>query len=342
MKYAKLGRTGLTVSRLCLGCGSYGIKSWQPWVLEEKESREHYAHAIENGINFFDTADMYSNGVSEQITGRHLRELGRRDELVVATKVGGAMSTGPNCSGLSRKHIIESCDASLRRLNMDYIDLYQIHSWDLATPMEETLEALDSVVRAGKVRYLGVSNTSAWMLAKALFLAREHRWHRFVSVQNHYNLIYREDERELTPLCLDQGVGLIPWRPLARGFLTSNRDRSGKALRLRAESDPLAPSYRPDDYDMVDMVAKIAAARGVGPAVVALAWLLQTPAMTAPLIGATKISHIDDALKAVDFQLTAEEVAALEEPYQAHPDAMQIIHKNAMRYLNQGTGAAPR
>ena len=190
---------------------------------------------------------------------------------------------------------------------MDYIDLYQIHSWDLATPMEETLEALDAVVRAGKVRYLGVSNTSAWMLAKALFLAREHRWHRFVSVQNHYNLIYREDEREVTPLCLDQGVGLIPWRPLARGFLTSNRDRSGKALSLRAESDPLAPSYRPDDYDMVDMVAKIAGARGVGPAVVALAWLLQTPAMTAPIIGATKISHIDDAVKAVDFQLTAEE-----------------------------------
>jgi aryl-alcohol dehydrogenase-like predicted oxidoreductase len=342
MKYTKLGRTGLTVSRLCLGCGSYGIKSWQPWVLEEKEAREHFARALESGINFFDTADMYSNGVSEQITGRYLREMGRREELVVATKVGSPVSSGPNCSGLGRKHVIEACDASLRRLGIDYIDLYQIHSWDLATPMEETLEALDSVVRAGKVRFLGVSNTSAWMLAKALFMARENRWHRFVSVQNHYNLVYREDEREVIPLCIDQGVGLIPWRPLARGFLTSNRDRSGKALRLRAESDPMAESYRPDDYDMVDAVAKIAAARGVAPAVVALAWLLQAPGMTAPIIGATKISHIDDAVKAVDFQLTADEVSALEEPYQPHPDAMQMIHRNAMRYLNQGAGAAPR
>src|SRR5579875_944508 len=342
MKYTKLGRTGLTVSRLCLGCGSYGIKSWQPWVLEEQDAREHYQHALENGINFFDTADMYSNGVSEQITGRCLREMGRRDELVIATKVGGAMSTGPNGSGLGRKHIIAACDASLRRLGMDYIDLYQIHGWDLSTPLEETLEALDSVVRAGKVRYLGVSNTSAWMLAKSLFVAREHGWHRFVSVQNHYNLIYREDEREVIPLCLDQGIGLIPWRPLARGFLTANRDRSGKALRLRAQSDPLAQSYRPDDYDMVDVVAEIAAARGVSPAVVALAWLLQTPAMTAPIIGATKRQHIDDAVKAVDFQLTADEVARLEAPYQPHEDALQLIHRNAARYLNQGAGAAPR
>jgi aryl-alcohol dehydrogenase-like predicted oxidoreductase len=342
MKYTKLGRTGLTVSRLCLGCGSYGIKSWQPWVLEEEEAREHYKYALESGINFFDTADMYSNGVSEQITGRCLREMGRRDELVVATKVGGVMSAGPNGSGLGRKHIIAACDASLRRLGMDYIDLYQIHSWDLSTPLEETLEALDSVVRAGKVRYLGVSNTSAWMLAKSLFMAREHGWHRFVSVQNHYNLIYREDEREVIPLCIDQGVGLIPWRPLARGFLTRNRDRSGKALRLRAESDPLAEEYRPDDYDMVDAVANIAGKRGVGPAVVALAWLLQTPGMTAPIIGATKKSHIDDALKALDFQLAPQEATSLEEPYQPHPDAMELIHRNAMRHLNQGAGAAPR
>jgi aryl-alcohol dehydrogenase-like predicted oxidoreductase len=342
MKYTKLGGTGLTVSRLCLGCGSYGIKSWQPWVLEEADAREHYAHALESGINFFDTADMYSNGVSEQITGRYLREMGRREELVVATKVGGAMGSGPNCSGLGRKHIIDSCDASLRRLGMDYIDLYQIHNWDTSTPMEETLEALDSVVRAGKVRFLGVSNTSAWMLAKALFTARAHGWHRFVSVQNHYTLIYREDEREVIPLCIDQGVGLIPWRPLARGFLTSNRDRSGKALRLRAESDPLAESYRPDDYDMVDAVAKIAAAHGVGPAVVALAWLLQAPGMTAPIIGVTKKTHIEDAVKAVDFQLTREEVAALQEPHQPHEDAMQIIHRNAMRFLNRGAGAAAR
>jgi 1-deoxyxylulose-5-phosphate synthase len=342
MKYTKLGRTGLTVSRLCLGCGSYGTRSWQPWVLEEHEAREHYAHALESGINFFDTANMYSNGVSEEITGRCLREMGRRDELVVATKVGSPMANGPNCSGLSRKHIIEACDASLRRLGMDYVDLYQIHNWDVSTPIEETLEALDSVVRAGKVRYLGVSNTSAWVLAKALFTAREHGWHRFVSVQNHYNLIYREDEREVIPLCIDQGVGLIPWRPLARGFLTSNRDRSGKALRLRAESDPLGESYRPDDYDMVEAVAKIAAARGVNPAVVALAWLLQTPGMTAPIIGATKKSHIDDGVAAVDFQLTAAEVSALEEPYQPHPDPMEIIHRNAMRHLNRGAGAAPR
>ena len=337
MKYTKLGRTGLTVSRICLGCGSYGSKAWQPWVLEAEESREHFARAFESGINFFDTANMYSNGVSEEITGRYLREMGRREELVLATKVGSPVGSGPNTSGLGRKHIIESCDASLRRLRMDYIDLYQIHSWDQSTPMEEILEALDSVVRAGKVRYLGVSNSAAWLLAKALFTAREHGWHRFVSVQNHYNLIYREDEREVIPLCIDQGLGLIPWRPLARGFLTSNRDRStGKALRLRAESDPLATAYRDDDYEAVDAVAKVAAARGVGPAVVALAWLLQAPGMTGPIIGATKVSHIDDAVKAADFELSADEVATLEASYQPHPDANETIRRVAMGFLNQG------
>jgi len=327
MQYTKLGRTGLTVSRNCLGCGSYGSKTWQPWVIEQEEARGHYARAIESGINFFDTADMYSNGVSEQITGLYLKEMGRRDELVVTSKVYGLVGEGalrsgrgegPNRSGLGRKHILDACDASLRRLGMDYIDLYQIHQWDYTTPAEEILEALDSLVRAGKVRYLGASNTKAWVFAKALFTARAHGWHQFVSMQNHYNLAYREDERELVPLCIDQGVAMIPWRPLARGFLTGNRDRSGKVLRPRAESDRFSPTYREDDYDVVDAVAKVAAARGCSQAQVALAWLLQAPGVTAPIIGATKLGHIDDAVKSLDVHLTPAEIAELGAPDQPH------------------------
>ncbi len=320
MKYVKLGKTGVTVSRICLGCMSYGTKRWREWVLTEDEAREHFARALEAGINFFDTANVYSVGVSEQITGRWLAEMGRRDELVIATKVHGRMAEGPNQRGLSRKHIIQSCEASLRRLRTDYIDLYQIHRWDFTTPIEETLEALDHLVRCGKVRYLGASSMAAWQFSKALYTARESGWHRFVSMQNHYNLVYREEEREMIPLCVDQGVGVIPWSPLARGFLTGNRSREGKALTTRASSDPFAkPYYTEDGFAVVDAVAKVAAARGVSPGEVALAWILQAPGVTAPIIGTTKLKHLDEAIKGLDLELTAEEVAAMEAPYRPHP-----------------------
>jgi 1-deoxyxylulose-5-phosphate synthase len=320
MKYVKLGKTGVTVSRICLGCMSYGTKKWREWVLTEDEAREHFARAIEAGINFFDTANVYSVGVSEQITGHWLGEMGRRDELVIATKVHGRMAQGPNQQGLSRKHIIQSCEASLRRLKTDYIDLYQIHRWDFTTPIEETLEALDFLVRSGKVRYLGASSMAAWQFSKALYTARESGWHRFVSMQNHYNLAYREEEREMIPLCVDQGVALIPWSPLARGFLCGNRDRSGKALTTRAGSDPFAdPYYTEDGFAVVDAVAKVAAARGVSPGEVALAWILQAPGVTAPIIGTTKLKHLDEAIKGLDLELSAEEAAALDVPYKPHP-----------------------
>ncbi len=319
MKYVKLGKTGVTVSRICLGCMSYGTKKWREWVLTEDEAREHFARAIEAGINFFDTANVYSVGVSEQITGRWLGELGRRDELVIATKVHGRMASGPNQQGLGRKHIIQSCEASLRRLKTDYIDLYQIHRWDFTTPIEETLDALDSLVRAGKVRYLGASSMAAWQFSKALYTAREFGWHRFVSMQNHYNLVYREEEREMIPLCVDQGVAVIPWSPLARGFLTGNRTRDGKNLTTRAGSDPFAdPYYTEDGFAVVDAVAKVAAARGVSQGEVALAWMLQSPGVTAPIIGTTKLKHLDEAIKALDLELTAEEIGAVEAPYKAH------------------------
>src|SRR5271157_5694561 len=247
MQYTKLGKTGVTVSRICLGCMSYGDKKWRDWVLEANDARQHFAAALEAGVNFFDTADVYSTGVSEEITGRWLGEMASRHEIVIATKVFGPMGTGRNRAGLSRKHILEACDASLRRLKTDFIDLYQIHRWDYTTPIEETLEALDSLVRAGKVRYLGASSMAAWQFSKALYTAREHGWHRFVMMQNHYNLVYREEEREMIPLCVDQGVGLIPWSPLARGFLTGNRSRDGKSLTTRAASDPFANPYYTDD-----------------------------------------------------------------------------------------------
>jgi aryl-alcohol dehydrogenase-like predicted oxidoreductase len=320
MKYVKLGKTGLSVSRICLGCMSYGTKQWRDWVLTEDEARPHFARAIEAGINFFDTANVYSTGVSEQITGKWLGEMGRRDELVIATKVHARMGPGPNCAGLSRKHIMAQCDASLRRLNTDYIDLYQIHRWDFTTPIEETLDALDALVRAGKVRYLGASSMAAWSFSKALYTAREHGWHRFVSMQNHYNLVYREEEREMIPLCVDQGVGVIPWSPLARGFLCGNVTREGKAMTTRAKSDPFAgPYYTEDGYAIVDAVMKVAQARGVTPGEVALAWMLQAPGITAPIVGTTRLSHLEEAIKAVDLQLTAEEIAAVEAPYQPKP-----------------------
>jgi aryl-alcohol dehydrogenase (NADP+) len=321
MQYSKLGKTGVTVSRICLGCMSYGDKKWRDWVLEANEAREHFAAALEAGVNFFDTADVYSLGVSEEITGRWLQEIASRDEVVIATKVFGPVASGHNRAGLSRKHIIEACEASLRRLKTDFIDLYQIHRWDFTTPIEETLEALDSLVRAGKVRYLGASSMAAWQFSKALYTAREHGWHRFVSMQNHYNLVYREEEREMIPLCIDQGVGVIPWSPLARGFLSGNRKRNAGDPTARTKSDEFARNlyYREHDFEVLDAVERVAAKRGVTPSQVALAWILQAPGVTAPIIGATKLSHLTEAFKGVDLTLAKEEVAELEKPYRPHP-----------------------
>ncbi len=321
MEYTKLGKTGLTVSRLCLGCMSYGDKRWRQWVVGEEEARQHFAFALEVGINFFDTANVYSLGVSEEITGRLLKQMARRDEIVIATKVYGQMGKGPNQQGLSRKHIMQACEDSLRRLQTDYIDLYQIHRWDFDTPIEETLDALDALVRAGKVRYLGASSMAAWQFAKALFLAREHGWHQFVSMQNHYNLVYREEEREMIPLCIDQGIAVIPWSPLARGFLTGNRTRQTPTPTLRAATDEFGQKlyYRESDFKVAETVAKVAERRGVGPAQVALAWILQAPGVTAPIVGATKLDHLKDLVKALDLKLTADEVAELEAPYEPHP-----------------------
>jgi len=321
MQYAKLGKTGITVSRICLGCMSYGNKKWRDWVLTMDEAREHFATAVESGINFFDTANVYSVGASEEVTGRWLGEMARREEIVLATKVHGQMASGPNRAGLSRKNILEACDASLRRLKMDFIDLYQIHRWDYTTPIEETLEALDSLVRAGKVRYLGASSMAAWQFAKALHLQKENGWHRFVSMQNHYNLVYREEEREMNPLCIDNGVGLIPWSPLARGFLAGNRDKGGTGPTARAKTDDFAKNmyFREYDFEVLSVVEQIAKQRSVTPSQIACAWILQAPGVTAPIIGATKLAHLKEAIAAVEVKLSADEVAALEKPYRPHP-----------------------
>ncbi|WP_433284790.1 aldo/keto reductase [Micromonospora sp. CA-244673] len=323
MEYVKFGSTGLEVSRLCLGCMSYGEPSrgGHPWSLSEQESRPFIQQALELGVTFFDTANVYSDGTSEEIVGRALRDFARRDEVAIATKVHGRMGPGPNRGGLSRKHIMSEIDASLRRLGTDYVDLYQIHRLDPGTPIEETLEALHDLVRAGKVRYLGASSMYAWQFAKALWAAERHGWTRFVSMQNHYNLLYREEEREMLPLCLDQGVAVIPWSPLARGRLTrdwgeqtarAETDEFGRALYARTEEN---------DRAVVDAVAGIAAARGVPRAQVALAWVARNPAVTAPIVGATKPHHLTDAVAALELQLTDEEVAALEAPYVPHPVA---------------------
>jgi 1-deoxyxylulose-5-phosphate synthase len=327
MQYAKLGNTGVVVSRICLGCMSYGggeQPSWamrRDWALNAEEAREHFSVALDAGVNFFDTADVYSVGASEEITGRWLGEMASRDDVVIATKVSGAMGPGANRRGLSRKHIIEACDNSLRRLKMDYIDLYQIHRWDFRTPFEETLEALDSLIRAGKVRYLGASSMAVWQFSKALYTAGERGWHRFVSMQNHYNLVYREEEREMIPLCIDQGVGVIPWSPLARGFLAGNRRSGGTGDTLRARTDDIARDmyFRESDFAVAEAAASIARERGVTPAQIACAWILQAPGVTAPIIGATKLDHVKELLVSVDIKLTKEEVAALEQPYQPHP-----------------------
>jgi aryl-alcohol dehydrogenase-like predicted oxidoreductase len=326
MKFTNLGKTGITVSRLCLGCMSYGggeMPAWalgtRGWHVNKEDAREHFAMALDGGINFFDTADVYSAGLSEEITGFYLNEMASRDDIVLATKVHGVMGAGPNRRGLSRKHILEACDNSLRRLRMDYIDLYQIHRWDAKTPIEETLDALDSLVRVGKVRYLGASSMAAWQLSKALYTAKENRWHRFVAMQNHYNLVYREDEREMIPLCMDQGLAVIPWSPLARGFLTGTRKRDGGST-ARSQNDGFAKEmyYSDDDFAVVDAVADVANRRGVSPAQVACAWVLQAPGVTAPIIGATKPQHLKELIAAVDLTLSDEEMAALEKPYRPH------------------------
>ncbi len=321
MDYTTLGNTGVSVSRICLGCMSYGDKRWREWVVGVDEARDHFAAALDAGVNFFDTADVYSAGVSEEITGRWLGEMASRDDIVLATKVHGAMAAAPNRRGLSRKHILEACDASLRRLKTDFIDLYQIHRWDFRTPIEETLDALDTLVRAGKVRYLGASSMAAWQFSKALYLAGEHGWHRFVSMQNHYNLVYREEEREMIPLCIDQGVGVIPWSPLARGFLAGGRRAGGTGDTLRARTDEIARSmyFRPSDFAVADAVAAVARERGVTPAQIACAWVLQAPGVTAPIVGTTRLTHVKELIGSIEIKLSKEEVAALENPYEPHP-----------------------
>src|SRR5690242_11534825 len=311
MEYVRLGNTGMSVSRICLGCMSYGEKRWREWVISGEEARDHFAAALDAGVNFFDTADVYSTGASEEITGRWLGEMANRDDIVIATKVHGVMGPGPNRRGLSRKHVLEACDASLRRLKTDFIDLYQIHRWDFRTPIEETLDALDSLVRSGKVRYLGASSMAAWQFSKALYLAGEHGWHRFVSMQNHYNLVYREEEREMIPLCIDQGVGVIPWSPLARGFLVGNRRPGGAGDTVRARTDDIAQKmyFRPSDFAVADAAAAIARERGITAAQVACAWILQAPGITAPIIGATKLNHVKELIASAAIKLNAQEIA---------------------------------
>jgi aryl-alcohol dehydrogenase (NADP+) len=298
---------------------TYGTPTWREWVLDEAASQPFFKRAVELGITFFDTADMYSLGVSEEVTGRALRELANRDEIVVATKVYQKMSDRQNDQGLSRKHIMKSIDRSLQRLGMDYVDLYQTHRWDYNTPIEETMEALHDVVKAGKARYIGASSMWAWQFAKAQHVAERNGWTKFVMMQNQYNLVYREEEREMIPLCRDQGVGIIPWSPLARGFLTGNRPRGTAGETLRGRTDTIALSYYNDgDYTIVDRVAELAQQRGVNNAQVALAWIMHKPGITGPIIGASKMQHLDDAVAALNLKLSAEEMAFLEEPYTPH------------------------
>ncbi|GAA3469193.1 aldo/keto reductase [Nonomuraea roseola] len=317
MEQTRLGSSGLKVSRICLGMMSYGDPASRAWHLEEDEAEPIVRRAVEAGVTFFDTADMYSDGRTEEITGRLLAKLFlRREDYVLATKVYFPMGPGPNDRGLSRKHVMSAVDASLRRLGTDYVDLYQIHRWDHETPIEETMEALHDVVKAGKARYIGASSMYAWQFAKAQHCAAT----KFVAMQNHYNLVYREEEREMIPLCLDQGVGVIPWSPLARGLLAGNRGRDGARRTPRAGSDPLADDmYEEADFDVVDAVLAVAAEREVPPARVALAWLLGRRGVTAPIVGATSLRHVDDAVMAAELTLTEEEKRRLEAPYRPHP-----------------------
>ena len=320
MEYVNLGSTGLRVSRVCLGMMSFGAHESRRWALPEEEAEPIVRRAVEGGITFFDTADVYNGGQSEVVTGRVLPKLLTREEMVVATKVCMQTMPGENGRGLSRKHVLASIDASLGRLGMDYVDLYQIHRWDPTTPIAETMEALHDVVKAGKARYIGASSMFAWQFAKAQATAARRGGTRFVSMQNHYNLVYREEEREMIPQCIDQGVAVLPWSPLARGLLAGNRTREGERLTTRAGSDPFGDTlYVPEvDFDVVDRVGEVAGERGVANAQVALAWLLSRPAVTAPIVGATKVGHIEDALAAEALELTPEEIARLEEPYVPH------------------------
>jgi 1-deoxyxylulose-5-phosphate synthase len=320
MQYVRFGQTGIKVSRLCLGMMTYGSSRWRPWVLDEAESRPFVKRALEHGINFFDTADMYSRGVSEEVTGRALKDFTRRDQVVLATKVFYPLEEGPNAGGLSRKHIFDAVDASLRRLGTDYVDLYQIHRLDRDVRMEETVEALHDVVKAGKARYIGASSMYAWQFAKLLYLADRHGWTRFVSMQNHYNLVYREEEREMLPLCRDQGIAVIPWSPLARGFLAGNRDRTDRGTTTRAQTDQFAHDmyYSPADFTIAERVAALAQQRGCTPSQIALAWVLSKPDVTAPIVGASKLQHLDELVAAAEIRLDGEEIALLEASYEPH------------------------
>ncbi len=319
MKYTQLGRSGLVVSRICLGCMTYGTPKWRPWILDEVDARPFYKKALDLGINFFDTADMYSMGVSEEVTGRALHDMANMEEIVLATKVHFPMRDGPNMGGISRKHIVQGCEASLRRLGVETIDLYQIHRFKSTVPIEETLAALDHLVQQGKVRYIGASSGYAWQMARALSISERRGWARFISMQNHYNLVYREEEREMIPLCIEEGVGLIPWSPLARGRLARTTPSPTEGT-VRADSDTYAVDLydSPSDLKVIEAVRKVAGGLGVLPSEVALAWLLQKPGVAAPIVGATKIEHLESAVRSLDVELTEEHIRAVEEPYQPH------------------------
>lgn len=324
MKYVRLGTTGASVSPICLGCMTFGSRKWRPWVVEEDEARAIFRKAIEAGINFFDTADMYSLGVSEEITGRAVRDMAKLDEVVVATKVYWPMTDGPNMGGLSRKHIVQACEASLRRMGLERIDLYQIHRLEGKTPAEEILAALDHLVTSGKVLYVGASSMYAWQFARMLSAAERNGWARFVTMQNHYNLLYREEEREMNPLCEAEGIGLLPWSPLARGYLAgARRSLDDRESTQRAKTDEYGHTLYTEsgDWDVVEALNGVAAERGAAPAEVALAWLLSKQAVTAPIVGTTRASHLDAAIRATELELSAEEIARLEAPYKPHPIA---------------------
>ena len=323
MDYVSLGRTGLKVSRLCLGMMTYGSSNWREWVRPEADARRIVTRALEHGVNFFDTADMYSLGLSEEILGRAVKDLTRRDQVVIATKVYFPLGDGPNDRGLSRKHLFDAIDASLRRLGVDHVDLYQIHRYDPDTPLEETLEALDDIVRAGKARYLGASSMFAWQFARALCTADRRGWTRFAAMQNHYNLVYREEEREMLPLCRTEGVAVIPWSPLARGFLAGTRKPESEAWGTtdRAKSDDFAHQlyYSESDFQIVERVKALAARREVRPAQIALAWLVRQPGVTAPIVGVSRLEQLDQLVAALDIELDDEECGFLEKPYTPHP-----------------------
>jgi len=321
MEYLPLGRSGLKVSRLCLGAMTYGTSAWRPWILDEEESRPFIRRALDRGINFFDTADLYSGGMSEEVLGRALRDFAPRDQVVIATKVFYPMGDGPNDRGLSRKHVLHAIDASLRRLGVDYVDLYQVHRLDADTPIEETLETLHDLVRMGKVRYLGASSAPAWEFARALYVADRHGWTRLVSMQNHYNLVYREEEREMLPLCRAEGVGVIAWSPLARGFLAGNRRKADRGETRRAKVDAFAHELycADEDFTIADRVVEVARERGVKPAQVALAWILRQRGVTAPIVGATRLEQLDELVDALDLRLSDGECLRLEERYRPHP-----------------------